>query len=175
MSRGFVKEDDQEEAPFIPPRAPLPDGVPNYVTPRGLLLLHAERESLEAALHRALADDDPADYDRRRIVAEHDGRMALLNERIVPARVVEATGAPCDEARFGNRVRFIYLDGPQTGSELAFTIVGVDESNVKEGRIAFTSPIAKALIGKRERDVVEVVLGGRTRRIRIEVINSCEE
>ncbi|MGV3636407.1 MAG: transcription elongation factor GreA, partial [Flavobacteriales bacterium] len=27
MSRGFVREDDQEEAPFIPPRAPLPEGV----------------------------------------------------------------------------------------------------------------------------------------------------
>ena len=32
MSRGFVKEDDQEEIPIVPPRANLPEGVPNYVT-----------------------------------------------------------------------------------------------------------------------------------------------
>lgn len=149
MSRGFVREDDQEEAPFIPPRAPLPDGVTNYVTPRGLQLLQAERAAMEAALHEALADESLGDYDRRRIVAEHEGRMALLNERIVTARVVETAAGSADEARFGSLVRFAYLDGPQAGSELAFTLVGVDESNVKEGRIAFTSPIARALIGKR--------------------------
>jgi len=36
MSRGFVREDDQEEAPFIAPRAALPAGAVNYVTPRGM-------------------------------------------------------------------------------------------------------------------------------------------
>jgi transcription elongation factor GreB len=42
MSRGFVKEDDQEEAPIIPPRAALPNGVTNYVTPNGLQELKTE-------------------------------------------------------------------------------------------------------------------------------------
>jgi len=35
MSRGFVKEEDQEEPPFVPPRASLPAGVENYVTEEG--------------------------------------------------------------------------------------------------------------------------------------------
>ncbi|MEO8732945.1 MAG: transcription elongation factor GreA, partial [Flavobacteriales bacterium] len=35
MSRGFVREDDQEEPIFIPPRATLPAGMENHVTPRG--------------------------------------------------------------------------------------------------------------------------------------------
>ena len=48
MSRGFVKEDDQEEAPFIPPRAPLPQGAINYVTPRGLHQLQQEKLRLES-------------------------------------------------------------------------------------------------------------------------------
>ena len=51
MSRGFVKEDDQEEAPLIPPRAPLPDGVANYVTPRGMRLLLEERDAIGAGTH----------------------------------------------------------------------------------------------------------------------------
>lgn len=44
MSRGFVKEGDQEETPIIPPRAALPAGATNYVTPTGMELLQAERK-----------------------------------------------------------------------------------------------------------------------------------
>ena len=47
MSRGFVKEGDQEETPIIPPRAALPKGATNYVTPTGLQLLLDERKQLE--------------------------------------------------------------------------------------------------------------------------------
>lgn len=46
MSRGFVKEDDQEEAPIIPPRAALPSGQTNYVTPNGLKELKEEEGSV---------------------------------------------------------------------------------------------------------------------------------
>lgn len=162
MSRGFVKEDDQEEAPFIPPRAPLPDGIPNYVTPRGLRLLRAEREALETELRRVQADPALADYDRRRLVAEHEGRLALLQERIVTAREVDPSASPGDVARFGSSVRFRYTDGPQMGKELRFTIVGVDEADVREGRIAFIAPIARALIGKRPGDRASFQLGANT-------------
>ena len=46
MSRGFVKEDDQEEIPFVPPRADLPEGATNYVTAFGMEALLNEREAL---------------------------------------------------------------------------------------------------------------------------------
>ncbi len=46
MSRGFVKEDDQEENPIVPPRADLPDGVANYVTRVGMDELLAEKQML---------------------------------------------------------------------------------------------------------------------------------
>ena len=85
MSRGFVKEDDQEEAPFIPPRAVLPDGVENYVTPRGLAMLHEERAELEAERKLGQESDDA----RRRANAVVDGKMDLLDERIASARLVE--------------------------------------------------------------------------------------
>lgn len=154
MSRGFVKEDDQEEAPFVPPRASLPDGVTNYVTPRGLQLLHQERSDLEK--ERTLING--SDMERRRAQAEIDGRLALLNERIVTARVVEPTLAN-DEVRFGSTVTFVHDDGPQQGTERRITIVGVDEASVKEQRIAFTAPIARAVIGKRFGEVAEFRLG----------------
>ena len=47
MSRGFVKEGDQEEVPMVLPRAFLPSGTPNYVTPEGLKKLLDEMESLK--------------------------------------------------------------------------------------------------------------------------------
>jgi hypothetical protein len=46
MSRGFVKEDDQEEIPIVPPRADLPEGVANYVTQVGMNELLTEKHML---------------------------------------------------------------------------------------------------------------------------------
>src|SRR5688572_32175702 len=48
MNKAFTRDDDQDETPFVPPRAPLPEGAPNYVTPRGLALLRDEMAGLEA-------------------------------------------------------------------------------------------------------------------------------
>lgn len=166
MSRGFVKEDDQEEAPFVPPRAPLPDGTANYVTPRGLKLLHAERTSLEQARIEA----GGSDMERRRTQAEIDGRLALLHERIVTARLVEPAGQAPEEIRFGTTVRYREPEG----TERRFTIVGVDEADVKQGRIAFTSPLARVLIGKRVGDQAELRLGGAMRTLTVLAIEQEE-
>ena len=162
MSRGFVKEDDQEEAPFIPPRAPLPDGVPNHVTSRGLELLHAERAALEAERAAVTGSED----DRRRTIAVLQGRLDLLNERIASARPVDALADP-GEVRFGTTVTFRITSGPQRGTERTFTIVGVDEASVKDGRIAFTAPIARALVGARPGDSVQVSLAGRNEGLEV--------
>jgi transcription elongation factor GreB len=163
MSRGFVKEDDQEEAPFIPPRAALTEGTTNYVTPRGLALLHAERSALEEERAAVIGSD----HDRRHAQGEIDGRLALLNERIITARVVEPGVGPMRSVRFGATVTFQHLVGRLAGTLFTFTIVGVDEANVKEGRIAFTSPIARALIGKRKGGVAEVALGSEVLRLKV--------
>lgn len=175
MSRGFVKEDDQEEPPFIPLRAPLPDGVLNYVTPRGLRLMHAERNAMEQAISDALGSPALADYDRRRTVAELEGRLALLQERIVTARVVEPGDATPTEVRFGCTVQFRHLSGPQQGTARSFTIVGVDEADVKEGRIAFTAPIARALMGKRAGELIELRLGAAPQKLELLAITQPPE
>ena len=166
MSRGFVKEEDQEEPPFIPPRAPLPDGVPNYVTPQGLQLLHKEREVLEADRSRTL-DADLSDHDRRHALAVINGKLDLLNERIATARVIEQPDADLEEVRFGMIVLFQQIRKGSQPIERSFTIVGVDEADVKQGKIAFTAPIAKALTGSRKGDVVEFKLGSEVRQLKI--------
>lgn len=163
MSRGFVREDDQEEAPLIPPRAALPDGVPNHVTPRGLELLIAERAALQVQRSAVQGSDD----ERRREHGVIDGRLDLLNERIITAHVVEQGHGPHHEVRFGSSVTFRYVNGPQQGTERTFTIVGVDEASLAHQRIAFVAPVARALIGRRSGEITEFPLGAQLQRLEV--------
>jgi transcription elongation factor GreB len=163
MSRGFVKEDDQEEAPFIPPRAALPDGVPNHVTPRGLQLLLDERTELENLRAQATGSDQ----DRRHAQAEADGRLALLSERIASARVQEPPKKPGKVVRFGCTVTYEHQTGRFNGQQFSFTLVGVDEAKISEGLIAFTAPLARALMGRRIGQVATLVLGKEVQKLKV--------
>lgn len=166
MSRGFVREDDQEEAPFVPPRAPLPDGVTNHVTTRGMRLLLEERTRLENERAQAAGSDD----EQRRTRAEIDGRLALLNERIMTARPAAHGNEPPADVRFGAQVTVHFRTGPQQGNVRDLIIVGVDEASVAEQRIAFTAPIARALLGKRAGDVVDVQLGSARQQLEVRAV-----
>lgn len=148
MSRAFAKEGDVEGPLVVPPRASLPPGVPNYVTARGLDLLRAERAELEA--ERARIDADHRDEaERTRRLNYTATRLADLSARIASARLVEPENQPQDEVRFGATVTLRTRSGDQPGEERRFTIVGVDEASAEEGRVAFTAPIARAILGKR--------------------------
>ncbi|WP_029033276.1 GreA/GreB family elongation factor [Salinimicrobium terrae] len=168
MSRGFVKEEDQEEAPFIPPRAALPAGVINYVTPQGHRQLLEERETLEKERKNL---DISSDKDRRHAAAVIDGKLNLLNERISSARILEPKEQSQDEVRFGATVSFRPLAGPQKGKEQSFTIVGVDEANIKARKIAFLAPLSKALTGKKAGETARVQMGGAMQELEILNIN----
>lgn len=161
MSRGFVKEGDQEEAPFIPPRAALPPGVTNYVTPTGYAALRQEKEGLEdARKNRSGANDT----ERRRIAAVIDGKLALLNERIASARIIDTKTQVQDEIRFGASVKLL---NTQTQKTQSFQIVGVDEADIKQGKIAFVAPLARAVTGAKIDAVVDFKLGNDTRKLKI--------
>ena len=159
MSRGFVKESDQEELPIIPPRSPLPAGETNYVTPAGLAALEAERTALEG--EKATLPTDNED-ERRRAATVIDGKLALLNQRITSARVLDPADQPQEEIRFGAHVKI-----RQQGRVQEFQIVGVDEANVKQRKISFTAPIARALTGLAVGDVADFRLGSETRQLEV--------
>ncbi|GHA31177.1 transcription elongation factor GreB [Salinimicrobium marinum] len=165
MSRGFVKEDDQEEAPFIPPRASLPAGVINYVTPEGLQQLLEERNKLELERTNLVAENDT---ERRRAMAVIDGKMNLLQERINSARVLHPSEQPDDEVRFGAEVR---LKDLQKNILQKFKIVGIDEADVRKQKIAFVAPIARAVTGKKIGEVAEFKLGNEVRELEVLGIN----
>ena len=153
MSRGFVKEGDQEEVPMILPRAFLPSGVTNYVTPEGLRLLHDEMESLKEEWTVAGSNYVTKNY--------LDAKMRLLSERISSAVVVDTTKANPDVVSFGMYVRY---------NDKTIRIVGVDEADASKGLISFISPIAKALIGKKKGDKFEIKVPRGTETIEIQEV-----
>jgi transcription elongation factor GreB len=163
MSRGFVKESDQEEPPIIPPRASLPDGVTNYVTPQGKVMLREEKLKLEKQRADLTIQDDT---ERRRELAVFDGKLKLLDERLNTAQVLNPEQQNKSEIRFGAHVKF-----KMNGSIQDFKIVGVDEANIKEKKIAFTSPLARAMTSKRQGDNFEFKLSQDSRPIEILRIN----
>lgn len=170
MSRGFTKEDDAQTPPIIPPRAALPPGTPNYVTPAGLALLRAELATLEAERAQAEANHDN-DTDRTHRLSLYNGRLALLLERIGSAKVVAPSGMPPKEVRFGATVTLRTLSGGKVGFERKFTIVGVDEADVALGKVAFVAPIARAVQGAKLRQRVSLKLGPQEEMAEITAIH----
>ena len=132
LSKAFTREDGAEPPPLVPPRAPLPEGVPNYVTERGLAQLREELAALPA--ERASAE-----------------RRAELERRIASAEVVPPRAEPQGTVRFGATVT---VDG--RGGRRRYQIVGVDEAAAASGKIAFVSPLARALLGRVAGDTVRV-------------------
>lgn len=159
MSRGFVKEDDQEEAPIIPPRAALPAGTTNYVTPKGLQELKQEEQELVDERSQLEIKDET---ELRRAQAVIDGKLKLLRERINTARLLDPKDQPKDEVRFGALVSL-----KQNGNKQKFQIVGVDEADVKKQKIAFVAPIARAVTGKKVGETANFKLGEETRKLEI--------
>ena len=143
MSRGFVKEDDQEEIPMVPPRADLPEGVANYVTQTGMNELLAEKEMLVDERDSL----DSSNENEKRITLNHiNAKLQLLNNRIATARIVNLNEQSPDEIRFG---AFITLKTETNKKNQTLQIVGVDEADISKGKIAFTSPLARVLINKK--------------------------
>jgi transcription elongation factor GreA len=146
------------------------------ITAEGLEALKAELERLEgAARHeiaariqaaRELGDlKENAEYH----IAKEDQalletKIQRLVERLRSARVVEAP-AGGEEVAFGSTVRIV---DEQTGRETAFTLVGPTEADVGAGKLSAESPVARALVGRRAGDRVEVQTPRGVRAYRVE-------
>ncbi len=143
MSRGFVKEDDQEEVPLVPQRAYLPEGVTNFVTRAGMDQLLDEKQML---IHEKDNLSSTNENEKRIELNYINAKLQLLNNRIAEAKVVDLKEQPQNEIRFG---ALITLKTEASGDIQIFQIVGVDEADISKGKISFISPLAKALTNKK--------------------------
>ncbi len=155
MSVAFRRESDEEHKE---PRfeIPLPAG-PNLVTARGLALIAAQVEALEATV--------ASEADEARL---EEAKRSLRYWRTRQATALVAPPPPADEAAFGSRVTF------RTGGEVRrIDIVGDDEAEPAQGRIAFSAPLARALIGAGPGDFAD--FGGRTDAIELLAVEPIPE
>ncbi len=84
----------------------------------------------------------------------NEARVADLEDKLSRAQIIDVSKLSGDSVKFGATVTIV---DEETDEELRYQIVGDDEADVKRGRLAISSPIARALIGKSAGDSVEVV------------------
>ena len=147
MSVAFRRESDEEH---LEPKfeLPLPAG-PNLVTAHGLALIEAKVAELEATPTDAMAEED-----RARLLRE----LRYWRTRQATAQLMPAP--PEDEVAFGSRVAFTL-----NGQTRTIDIVGDDEAEPTLGRLAFSAPLARAMMGGYPGE--RVTFGGKAEAIEI--------
>ncbi|WP_297909147.1 transcription elongation factor GreA [Thiomonas sp.] len=147
--------------------------MPTPMTRRGAEKLRAELQRLKSverhAVIQAIAEaraqgdlSENAEYeaakDRQGFI---EGRIAEVEGKLSSAQVIDPA-----ELDAGGRVVFgatVELCDEDSGDEVSYQIVGDDEADLKQGMISVSSPIARALIGKEEGDLVKVIAPAGTR------------
>ncbi|MFA5595867.1 MAG: GreA/GreB family elongation factor [Trueperaceae bacterium] len=147
MSRAFIKEDADAEQVLVTPRPPLPEGVDNLVTPAGLAALEEELAALQAeAAELAALPTETSGSNAVRRLAALDEEIPALEDRLRSAVLVPTPAPGTDVVQVGATVTV--KDAAAGAQPNSFVIVGVDEADPLEGLVAFTAPVAQALLGK---------------------------
>lgn len=95
-----------------------------------------------------------------------EGRIQEINAKLARAQVIDPSTIKSEKIVFGATV---VLEDQEAGKRVTYQIVGVDEADIKNGKIGITSPIARALIGKSAGD--EVVVHAPKGEVRYDIIN----
>ena len=106
----------------------------------------------EARAHGDLSEN--AEYHAAKESQSHnEGRIAELEDKLSRAEVIDVSKLSGTTVKFGATVSLVDED---TGQKRSYQIVGENEADIKKGLVSITSPTARALIGKKAGDVVEV-------------------
>lgn len=120
-----------------------------------------ERPAVIAAISEARSHGDLSENAEYHAAKERqafiEGRIGELEDKLARAQVIEVSKLSGRTIKFGATVTVVDED---TDGEAVYKIVGEDEADVRGGKISITSPIARAMIGKEEGDVVEVQTPG---------------
>ena len=139
MNRAFVKEPDEgAPAESLPERQVSEHD--NYVTPAGLRQLEAKVGELETRRLELLEGNDPGGE-----LTYVDRDLRYFAARLESAIPVDMARQPRRKVAFGAAVTV----SQPGGDRRTFTIVGEDEADLKEGKISYVSPLARALVDAR--------------------------
>ncbi len=136
-----------------------------YITAEGLQKMKDELRYLEgverprviAAIAEARDKGDlseNAEYDAAKEEQGHlESKIAMLKAKIMDARILDTSTIKTDEVQILTKVR---VRNKKNGAEKTYQLVTEGEANIKEGKIAVTTPIAKGLMGKKVGETAEV-------------------
>jgi transcription elongation factor GreA len=147
------------------------------ITVRGEERLRAELKRLKSedrptvikAIAEARGHGDLSENAEYHAAREHqgfiEGRIKEIESRLANSEVIDVSKLPqTGKVVFGATVE---LEAQDDGARVKYQIVGEDEADIRQGMIAVTSPIARALVSKQQGDVVEVQAPGGVRSYEI--------
>ncbi|WP_309895796.1 GreA/GreB family elongation factor [Archangium sp.] len=149
MSKAFTKEDAGTEEVLLPPRPRSSSSDKRYITPEGYQALQEELTALTTAAPREpglLAHESEA---RTR---ERTRRVQQLTAILDEVKVVAPEPPDEEHVYFG---AWVTLEDEE-GVETTYRLVGVDEADVRAGRLGIESPLARALLGRELGESVRV-------------------
>ena len=122
-------------------------------------LLSVERPNAIKALETARGHGDlseNAEYDAAKEKQSFiEGRIQDINSKLARSQVIDPSQIKSDKVVFGATVVMEDINANKT-KKVTYRIVGVDEADAPAGRISVNSPMARAMIGKVEGDIVSV-------------------
>jgi transcription elongation factor GreA len=152
------------------------------MTLRGAETLRAELKRLKSevrpAIIKAIAEarshgdlSENAEYHAAREQQGFiEGRIKDIENKLASADVIDPSRLPnSGKVVFGASVE---LEDQADGARVIYQVVGEDEADIRAGRISVTSPIARALVGKAEGEVVDVATPGGTRSYEIVAVRT---
>ena len=139
MSRGFVKEDDLEHAGTDVPERSI-STQPNYVTVKGYAQLEKQANALERQRKTLSAKKEDQQVQQQLAIVNRDLRYVAAR---LESALLTKPDAVASQVLFGATVTV----EDEEGDSHTYEIVGEDEADIKLGKVSWTSPLAKALIG----------------------------
>ncbi len=88
-----------------------------------------------------------------------EGRIRELETKLANAQIIETQQLTAEKVAFGSTVLILDIN---TDTKKKYTLVGPDESDLKNGKISVSSPVGRALIGHKVGDSVEIAAPART-------------
>ena len=136
-------------------------------------LRRVERPQALQAMNEAAAHGDISDNADYRVAKEQrdivESKIKELDDKLARAQVIDTRGLATDKVVFG---LFVLLGETEADRRVRYRIVGADEADIRAGRISINSPVAKALIGHRLGDVIQVSVPSGTKEYEILEISS---
>lgn len=134
-------------------------------------LKHVERYAVIKAIADARVHGDLSENAEYHAAKERqgfvEGRIVELEDKISRAEVIDISVLNSDSITFGATVTLVDED---TEEMHTYQIVGADESDIRKGLLSITAPLARALIGKKVKEMVEVITPNGSKAYTIEQI-----